>query len=210
MGALPRRALAAAEEGLETARFPTASFRLDAPVPLGDVSGARVVELELTLVRKGAALAAPVSTLRRATAVPQARTGPDEDPGRPQGPPCRGGSRPPAAGGRGRLLFTAITPDDEEHLFTLGADGRGLRRVGRDDASELDPTWSPDGRRIAYARAELYQFSPPPSVHVARADGSGRKGLLPTSSRPSPTGPPTAAASPTSRTAPSTSCAPPP
>jgi polyisoprenoid-binding protein YceI len=226
------------EEGLETLRFPTASFRLDRPVPLGDVSGARVVELrlpgtltlhgvakplefpvqarwdgpsiqvagsarirradfglevpnlvgyriedtgvvelELTLVRKGAALAAPVSTLRRATAAPQARAGPDEDPGRPQGPPCRGGGRPP--GGGGRLLFTAITSADEEHLFTLGADGRGLRRVGRDDANELDPTWSPDGRRIAYARAEPYQFSPPPSVQVAQADGSGRKSLIP-------------------------------
>jgi polyisoprenoid-binding protein YceI len=226
------------EEGLETLRFPTASFRLDRPVPLGDVSGARVVELrlpgtltlhgvakplefpvqarwdgpsiqvagsarirradfglevpnlvgyriedtgvvelELTLVRKGATLAAPVSTLRRATAVPQARAGPDEDPGRPQGPPCRGGGRPPAGGGR--LLFTAITSADEEHLFTLGADGRGLRRVGRDDANELDPTWSPDGRRIAYARAEPYQFSSPPSVHVIRADGSGRRSLTP-------------------------------
>jgi Tol biopolymer transport system component/polyisoprenoid-binding protein YceI len=226
------------EEGLETLRFPTASFRLDRPVPLGDVSGARVVELrlpgtltlhgvakplefpvqarwdgpsiqvagsarirradfglevpnlvgyriedtgvvelELTLVRKGAALAAPVSTLRRATAAPQARAGPDEDPGRPQGPPCRGGGRPP--GGGGRLLFTAITSADEEHLFTLGADGRGLRRVGRDDANELDPTWSPDGRRIAYARAEPYQFSPPPSVQVAQADGSGRKSPIP-------------------------------
>ena len=35
------------EEGLETDRFPTASFRLREPVPLGDVAGARVVELRL-------------------------------------------------------------------------------------------------------------------------------------------------------------------
>jgi polyisoprenoid-binding protein YceI len=223
------------DEGLETGRFPTASFRLREPVRLGDVSGARVVELrlpgtltlhgvsrpldfpvqarwdgatiqvaggtrirradfdlevptlagyriedtgvvelELTLVRKGAALAGPVSTLRRATAVPQTR---GEEPGRPQAEPCRGGRRPPAGGGR--LLFAAITDDDTEHLFTIGADGRGLRRVGDDDAGQLDPTWSPDGRRIAYARAEPFQFSPPPSVHVARADGSGRRDLTP-------------------------------
>jgi polyisoprenoid-binding protein YceI len=223
------------EEGLETDRFPTASFRLRQPVPLGDVSGARVVglrlpgtltlhgvtrpidfpvearwdgatiqvaggtrirradfdlevptlagyriedtavvELELTLVRRGAALPGPVSTLRRATAVPQ--TG-GEEPGRPQGPPCRGGGRLPEGGGR--LLFTAITDDDTEHLFTIGADGRGLRRIGDDDAAELDPTWSPDGRRIAYARAEPYQFSPPPSVHLMRTDGSGRTELTP-------------------------------
>jgi polyisoprenoid-binding protein YceI len=223
------------DEGLETARFPTAGFRLRQPVPLGDVSGARVVELrlpgdltlhgvtravefpvqarwdgttiqvaggmrvrradfdldvpslagyriedtavvelELTLVRAGASLAGPVSTLRRATAVPQAG---GEEPGRPQAEPCRGGGRLPEGGGR--LLFSAITDDDTEHLFTIGADGRGLRRVGGDDAHELDPTWSPDGRRIAYARAEPYQFSVPPSVHVIRADGSGRRDLTP-------------------------------
>jgi polyisoprenoid-binding protein YceI len=222
------------DEGLETARFPTAGFRLRQPVPLGDVSGARVVELrlpgvltvhgvsrpvevplqarwdgdsiqvagsarirraefglevptlvgyriedtgvielELTLARKGAALAGPVSTLRRATAVPE--TG-SEEPGRPQGEPCRGGGRLP---GGGRLLFTAITADDGEHLFVVGADGRGLRRVCRDDAAEVDPAWSPDGRRIAYSRAEPFQFSPPPSIHVIRPDGSGRRDLIP-------------------------------
>ncbi|MGH2815405.1 MAG: hypothetical protein ACRDLC_09650, partial [Actinomycetota bacterium] len=64
-------------------------------------------------------------------------------------------------------------------LHTIGADGRGLRRVGDDDASELDPTWSPDGRRIAYARAEPYQFGPPPSVHLIRPDGSARRDLTP-------------------------------
>ena len=223
------------DEGLETARFPTAGFRLRQPVPLGDVAGARVVELrlpgdltlhgvtravefpvqarwdgatiqvaggmrvrradfdlevpslagyriedtavvelELTLVRAGASLAGPVSTLRRATAVPQAG---GEEPGRPRAEPCRGGGRLP--GGGGRLLFTAITGDDSEHLHTIGADGRGLRRVGDDDAGELDPTWSPDGRRIAYTRAEPHQFGSPPSVHVMGADGSGRRDLTP-------------------------------
>ena len=213
------------EEGLETDRFPTASFRLREPVPLGDVSGARVVdlrlpgnltlhgvtrpldvpvqarwdgdsiqvaggtrirradfdlevptlagyriedtavvELELTLVREGAALAGPVSTLRRATAVPQPGR---EEPGRPRAEPCRGGGRLPEGGGR--LLFSAITDDDTEHLFTIGADGRGLRRVGDDDTGELDPAWSPDGRRIAYVKDG--------AVHVMRADGSADRAL---------------------------------
>ena len=240
------------DEGLETARFPTASFRLRQPVPLGDVAGARVVELrlpgeltlhgvtravefpvqarwdgtaiqvaggmrvrradfdlevpslagyriedtavvelELTLVRAGASLAGPVSTLRRATAVPQAA---GEEPGRPRGEPCRGGGRPP--GGGGRLLFTAITSDDAEHLFTIGADGRGLRRVGGDDASELDPTWSPDGRRIAYAGP-----SPTSSARRRRSTSSGPTARpagtsRPASTRSSPTGPPTADGSP--------------
>jgi polyisoprenoid-binding protein YceI len=217
------------EDGLETLRFPTASFRLSQPVPLGDASGGKVVELrlpgtltlhgvtrplvfpvqarwdgatiqvagstqirrkdfdlevpslvgyriedagvvelELTLTRKGTALAAPVSTLRRAAAVPQPGQG---EPGRPQGEPCRGGEPTPAGGGR--LLFTVITGSDDEDLYTIGADGRGLRRVGD------EPTWSPDGRRIAYTRAEPYDNAPPPSVHLVKADGSGRRALDP-------------------------------
>jgi polyisoprenoid-binding protein YceI len=226
------------EDGLQTVQFPAATFKLTRPVPLGAVSGGRVVslhlpgdltlhgvtrpvvfplqarwdgatiqvagsmqirrpdfgleipslvgfrieeqgvvELELTLARKGAALAAPapVRTLGGHAAVPEPGQG---EPGRPQGPPCRGG-RPPAGGGR--LLFAAITTDDLEHLFTVGADGRGLRRVMRDPegAFHLEPTWSPDGRRIAYTRSEASSVAPPASVNVVGADGSGRRDLTP-------------------------------
>jgi Tol biopolymer transport system component len=44
---------------------------------------------------------------------------------------------------------------------------------------EVEPTWSPDGRRIAYTRAEPYSNAPPASVQVITADGSGRKALNP-------------------------------
>jgi len=224
------------EDGLQTLQFPTATFSLTRPVPLGVVSGGRVVdlrlagdltlhgvtrpvvfplqarwdgasiqvagsmpirradfglevpslvgfrleeqgvvELELTLTRKGAALAAPVSTLRGHAAVPEPGQG---EPGRPQGPPCAGGKPPP---GGGRLLFAAITTDDTERLYTIGADGRGLRRVVRDPESAfyLEPTWSPDGRRIAFTRSEDSAVAPPASVNVVGADGSGRKDLTP-------------------------------
>jgi polyisoprenoid-binding protein YceI len=156
-------------------RIRRADFDLEVPSLIGyRIEDTGVVELELTLVREGTALAGPVSTLRRSVAAPQAGDG---EPGRPQAEPCRGGGAPPPGGGR--LLFTAITEDDEEHLFTIGADGRGLRRIGDDSANELEPTWSPDGRRIAYARAEPSGFGPPPSVQVIRADGSGRRDLTP-------------------------------
>jgi Tol biopolymer transport system component len=36
------------------------------------------------------------------------------------------------------------------HVYTIGSDGRGLRRLTRATASELEPTWSPDGDWIAY------------------------------------------------------------
>jgi len=153
-------------------------FGLEVPSLVGfRIEERGVVELELTLARKGAALAAPapVRTLGGHAAVPEPGQG---EPGRPQGPPCRGG-RPPAGGGR--LLFAAITTDDLEHLFTVGADGRGLRRVMRDPegAFHLEPTWSPDGRRIAYTRSEASSVAPPASVNVVGADGSGRRDLTP-------------------------------
>jgi polyisoprenoid-binding protein YceI len=221
------------DDGLETLRFPAAAFKLTRPVPLGDVSGGRVisvvlsgeltlhgvtrpvvfpvqarwdgaaiqvagsmplrradfglevpslvgfriqeqgtVELELTLVRKGAALAGPVSTLGHHQAAPQPGQG---EPGGPEGPPCRGGK--PLVPGQGRLLFAALGSDDAEHLYTVGADGRGLRRLGRDSAYQMQPAWSPDGRRVAFSRAEDDPNAPPPSINVSRADGSGRKEL---------------------------------
>jgi len=222
------------EDGLETLRFPTATFKLTRPVPLGDVSGGRVVslglpgeltlhgvtravdfplqarwdgaaiqvagsmpvrradfdlqvpslagfriqdqgvvELELTLTRKGAAPAAPVSTLAHYAAVPKPG---QTEPGSPQGPPCRGGK--PLPPGDGRLLFSAIT-NDVEHLYTIGADGGELRRLSRDAAIQMQPSWSPDGQRITFARAEPDPNAPPPSVNVASADGSGRRELSP-------------------------------
>jgi polyisoprenoid-binding protein YceI len=221
------------DDGLETLRFPTATFKLTRPVPLGDVSGGRVVsvglageltlhgvtrpvvfplqarwdgatiqvagsmavrradyglqvpslvgfriqdqgmvELELTLVRRGTALAGPVSTLGHHLAGPKPGQG---EPGRPTGPPCRGGR--PLVSAEGRLLFAAITSDDVEHLYTIGADGRGLRRLTHDDAFEMQPTWSPDGRRVAFSRAEADPNAPPPSIDVISTDGSGRKDL---------------------------------
>ena len=240
------------DDGLEIGRFPTASFRLARPVPLGDVTGAKVVslrlpgaltlhgvarpvefpvearwdgptiqvaggtrvrrtdfglevpnlvgyriedtgvvELELTLVRKGASLAGPVSTLRRSVAVPQGGGG---EPGRPTGEPCRGGRRPP--GGDGRLLFTAITDRDEEHLFTIGADGRGLRR----SAPTPPASSNPPGPRTA-AGSPTPGPCPPRPPRRRRSTSSGQTARtagtsLPTNSRSSPTGPPTAAGSP--------------
>ena len=221
------------DDGLETLRFPTATFKLTRPVALSGVSGGRVVslklpgeltlhgvtrpvdfplqarwddaiiqvagslpvrradyglqvpslvgfriqdqgvvELELTLIRKGAALAAPVSTLAHHPAVPQPGQG---DPSGPKGPPCRGGR--PLVPTSGRLLFAALGRDDTEHLYTIGADGHGLGRLGNDDAFQMQPTWSPDGQRIAFTRAEPDQNAPPPSVTVIRVDGSSRKDL---------------------------------
>ncbi len=217
------------DRGLEIDTFPTATFRLTRPAPLGDARGGQVVrvqlpgdltlhgvtrpvvvplearwdgptiqvagsleirrrdfglevpsllgfriedrgviELELTLARRGARPNAPPSTLQRHPEVPASGA----DPFEPQAPPCRGGGRLPPGGGR--LLFEADTT-----LWVVGADGRGLRRVGGDTAEQSQPAWSPDGRRIAYTRALPGDTQQPPILNVIGADGKGRREVAP-------------------------------
>jgi Tol biopolymer transport system component len=61
-----------------------------------------------------------------------------------------------------RLAFRA-----RRHIFTMGASGRGLRRLTDADSGtgfgNSDPTWSPDGRYIAFIRDH--------DLYVMRADG---------------------------------------
>lgn len=63
-----------------------------------------------------------------------------------------------------RLALTWGVPGD---TYIVNANGRGLRRVIRGGS----PTWSPDGRMIAFGRH--------PAIYVANADGSGERRLVP-------------------------------
>jgi Tol biopolymer transport system component len=40
--------------------------------------------------------------------------------------------------------------DEDEETFTIGTDGRGLRRLTENSLWDLYPVWSPDGSRIAF------------------------------------------------------------
>jgi Tol biopolymer transport system component len=56
-------------------------------------------------------------------------------------------------------------------LYTMRPDGTGSRRITSTKDNDAHPTWSPDGRSIAFAR------SGPGRIYVANPDGSGARRL---------------------------------
>ena len=80
---------------------------------------------------------------------------------------------------RGRLEAVNVTPDKLPDLFVVAPDGRQASRVTRTLAWETEAAWSPDGRRIAYARGDnpsvhggSFQGAGATSIWVANADGT--------------------------------------
>jgi len=68
----------------------------------------------------------------------------------------------------------------------MNADGSGKRNLTRDRAKDDYPTWSPDGRRIAFLRGRLHSNNPGGlgvhrfygyHLYVVNADGSGLRRL---------------------------------
>jgi len=68
----------------------------------------------------------------------------------------------------GRIVF-----DNFQGIWSINADGTGLRRLTRSPDPEFQPTWSPDGRFIAYRR----EPNGHPQIWVMNADGSGQHRL---------------------------------
>jgi hypothetical protein len=58
---------------------------------------------------------------------------------------------------------------ENREIFIVNVDGTGLRRLTLGG----DPTWSPDGRQIAFTR-----FEPGQHLYVINADGSGERLVL--------------------------------
>jgi Tol biopolymer transport system component len=72
---------------------------------------------------------------------------------------------------RGRIAFSSGTED----VYSINADGSGLERLTKSQSLEFDPTWSPDGQRIAY-RHQTGDDSTT-DIYVMDADGSHPRNL---------------------------------
>jgi hypothetical protein len=68
-----------------------------------------------------------------------------------------GGCRSPAPSLDGKRI--AFLRDDPPGVYLMDADGGNQRRLTDRGFRDLPPTWSPDGRRLAYTAEELGKFS---------------------------------------------------
>ncbi len=78
---------------------------------------------------------------------------------------------------RGRLTFASRRADANVDIYSVGVDGRGLKRLTRDILDDTAPARSPDGRRIAFVRGLTVSTG---QLFVMNADGSQVKRLVST------------------------------
>ncbi len=92
--------------------------------------------------------------------------------------------RPVVAEGESWIVFQSLADqfdrsadrdghDHDDSIFLARPDGSGIHRLAPEDfkGSEIRPTWSPDGSRVAFIRARLVNDSG--ELWVINADGTG-------------------------------------
>lgn len=91
-------------------------------------------------------------------------------------------SAPEAERPTGRFVFLGSTTGGSV-LWTMRADGTEARRVTRSQfVTEVEPEWSPDGRRIAYSRGERCltdRYDLCMRIWTVDADGGNQRRLIP-------------------------------
>lgn len=68
----------------------------------------------------------------------------------------------------GRIAF-----DNHQDVWTINADGTDLTRLTHSPGFDFDPSWSPDGTKIAYR----HERNDEPEIWLMNADGSGQRRL---------------------------------
>jgi Tol biopolymer transport system component len=66
------------------------------------------------------------------------------------------------------MLAFVSERDGNSEIYVVNVDGTGLRRLTNDAGQDVDPAWSPDGRRIAFSSDRAGSWD----IYVMDADGS--------------------------------------
>lgn len=80
----------------------------------------------------------------------------------------------------GKIVFASNRSGNFE-IWSMNANGSGLRRLTSAVGTDDDPQWSPDGKRIVFTSERDHQSSNPQlvtaEIYVMNADGSGQRRL---------------------------------
>ena len=88
-------------------------------------------------------------------------------------PPAASAATASSAGGGSVSLTGRIVFDNHDDVWTINANSTGLTQLTDSPEHDFDPSWSPDGKRIAF-RSER---SGDPEIWVMNADGSDQHRL---------------------------------
>jgi Tol biopolymer transport system component len=72
-----------------------------------------------------------------------------------------------------RLVFTSPGPMDLYEIMVMDEDGANIKNLSDNPAQDMDPVWSPDGKKIAFVSTRNAEYSLVSNVFIINADGSG-------------------------------------
>ncbi|MCA1657033.1 MAG: hypothetical protein LC713_04895 [Actinobacteria bacterium] len=75
-----------------------------------------------------------------------------------------------------RIVFSSVRDHDTRELFAINSDGSRVRRLTSNLPFASDPSWSPDGARIAFEVDP--RSGPRRAIWLVNADGSGARRLV--------------------------------
>ncbi|MFN2525486.1 MAG: TolB family protein [Actinomycetota bacterium] len=87
---------------------------------------------------------------------------------------------PDAGGARSLISTTGIAGDHlgcDYDIFSVAPNGSAIRRVSEGSDIDIQPAWSPDGRRLAFVRTDLLLTNS--DIWVMERDGTGVTNLTP-------------------------------